>query len=146
MPIVSGNEPPPTRNTRGSLIGWVFPLLFFGPMIYNFVRSATRNVVTDQQLLIVAGGVIGLAAMVVIARRIGQNRSSSTGSLPNSYTPPPNLVPPSRTQVSQYRAPAPKQYVPPPPRFEPIITGKVFLVGVVLAALLGGLGLLLASS
>jgi hypothetical protein len=151
MPIVSGNEPPPPRNARGSLLGWVFPLLFFGPIIYNFVRSATRGLLTDQQLLIVGGGLIGLAALVAIGRRVGQSRANTTTSLPTSYTPPQNVAPLSRaTPVNREqppnRAPGDKPYMPSPPRFEPIITGKVLLVGIVLAALFGCIGLALLSA
>lgn len=149
MPIVSGNEPPSQRNRRNSLVGWVLPLLFFGPMIYNFVRSTTRGVLTDQQLLIVGGGLIGLVAIVVIMRRVGQSRAGSSTSLPTSYTPPTNVAPLSRAtpikqpQPQQYRTRTEQPYVPSPPRFEPIVTGKVFLLGVVLAALFGCVGLML---
>lgn len=146
MPIVPGNEPPEQKQ-RTSLGGWIVPLIIFGPMLYNLVRNATRGVLTDQQLLIAGGGLIGLVALVAIARRVGQSRASSASSLPTSYTPP--STPPRQlngytsSTPSQYRTQLDKPYVPQPPRFEPIITGKVLLVGVVLAALMLGAGALL---
>lgn len=150
MPIVSGNEPPPEPKQRSGLPGWIVPLIIFGPVIYNFARSATRGLLTDQQLLIAGGGLLGLAALVAIARRVSQSRSGSAASLPTSYTPPST---PARelngytssmpSAPSQYRPQLDKPYVPQPPRFEPIITGKVFLAGVVLAALMLGAGALL---
>lgn len=149
MPIVSGNEPPQPKQ-RSSLTGWIIPLIIFGPVIYNFARNTTRGILTDQQLLIAGGGLIGLVALVAIGRRVSQSRSSSASSLPTSYTPP--STPPRQlngytssmpSAPSQYRPQLDKPYVPQPPRFEPVITGKVFLVGVVLAALMAGAGLLL---
>ena len=167
MPIVPGNQPP-RRQKPGSLLGWVLPLLFFGPMIYNAVRSATRGMLTDQQIIIAGAGLIGLVALITIARRVGQSRVTSSSSLPTAATPPnpPTVVTPP-SQPTAYAPPnQPNAYAPPrdtsvvvdvtppassrsglpsPPRFEPVVTGKVFLAGVLLALMMCGVGFLLLS-
>jgi hypothetical protein len=125
MPIVPGNEPP-RRRQRGSALGWLLPLLIFGPTIYNVVRNNLGINVSNQQALIVVGGIVGLVALAVIVQRVNRLREGNTTTLPTSYTPPHG-----------------KPYVPSAPRFEPIVTGKVVLAGFVLALLIAGFGAVL---
>lgn len=150
MPIVSGNEPqPPRRRSSGPGLGWIFPLLVFGPVLYNTIRRATAGILTDQQLLIVGGGLVGLVVLGIIAQRVNRIRAGSSSSLPTSYTPPPSVGGSSSlpsayaSQMSPTRTQPGQSYVPRPPKFEPIITGKVLLAGLVVALVLGGIGLLL---
>jgi hypothetical protein len=55
------------------------------------------------------------------------------------YTPPL----PSKSSDVVARGALDQPFVPSAPRFEPMITGKVLLVGVVLAALMSGIGFVL---
>jgi|GEM_PF-5135143 len=136
MSIVSGNDPEPSeQQRRGIGCGWIVPLVLFGPTIYRYIRSAAAGRITDQQLLIIIGGVVALIALVVIVRRVNQSRASGTTSLPTTYTPP-TTIDPAHYQSTQTTTS--KSYVPSTPRFEPVVTGKVFVAGVVLAALIAG--------
>lgn len=140
MPIVPGNEPRQTPKSGGSInLGWILPLLIFGPTLYRFVRNSVGNRLTDQQILIIGGGLVGLVVLAVIVQRVNRMRNDTASSLPTSYLPaasqlPGNVAP--RVQRPEWKTPA-------APKYEPMVTGKVMLAGVVLAALMGGLGLLL---
>jgi hypothetical protein len=139
MPIVPGNEPQRTPNSGGSRLGWIIPLVIFGPSLYRFVRSGIGARLTDQQMLIVGGGLVGLVVLAVIVQRVNRSRNDTTSRLPTSYMPAAT----GRSNTSVPRLPTAEWKVPPAPKYEPMITGKVMLAGVVLAAVMGGLGLLL---
>lgn len=160
MPIVHGGAPGNSQKRRGgSWVTWILPLLIFGPTIYRGIRNMAAGRLTDQQLLIAGAGIVLLAALVVIVQRINRSRNSSTSSLPTAYEPPKSIgaappmmrVPspddefsaPSSTSAYGPRELSSHTYVTRAPQFEPIITGKVVLAGVVLAAVLTGIGLLL---
>lgn len=134
MPIVPGNDPKSAKKSSGFPFGLIVFLVVFGRPIYNVVRSATRGIVTDQQLMIVAGGAVALVALVVIVQRVNQSRQGSTPYTP-TYTPSSNPT----ASLRQYTTPG-EARLPSAPRFEPIITGKVVLAGLILAVLLGGIG------
>ncbi len=135
MPIVSGNEPKQPQKKTGTLgCGWLLPLLIFGQPIISLVRRALAGRVDDQQLLIIGAGVVALLVMVVIVRRVNEARSNNTTSLPTPYQPPTTNPPP----FTQSRVQPGQPLVPRPPQFEPIITGKVVLAGLVLAMLFAG--------
>lgn len=136
MPIVPGNDQGSAKKSGGSLVGWIVFLLVFGRPAYNLLRSLTRGIVTDQQLMIIAGGALALVALAVIVQRVNQSRQGSTAYTPN-YTPTTN---PSAS-LQQYRTPG-NPSLPSAPRFEPMITGKVVLAGLILALLLFGGGFL----
>ncbi len=159
MPIVQGSEPRNPQRGSSARLGWIVPLLIFGPTIYRTMRNMAAGRLTDQQLLIAGVGLVLLVALVVVVRRVNGVRNNGSSSLPTAYQPPKSVgsTPPV------VRAPAPEDtppwtpparagahpllssdtYVPRAPQFEPIITGKVVLAGVVLAAVLSGIGLLL---
>ncbi len=143
MPIVRGNEPrQPQRRAGGATLGWIIPLIIFGPTIYRVIRNASAGLLTDQQLAVAAGGAVAFGVMVWVIQRVNRARASNPARLPTAYELPKAAVPPT----SQAGGPSIDQaYVPQSPRYEPIITGKVVLAGVVLAALMAGLGLLLAA-
>lgn len=145
MPIVSGNEPP-TKRKQPSLLGWILPLILFGPMISNAISSVTRGTLTRDQVMI---GLIGLAILAAVGRRMIRSRGGSA-SPSTLYTPPTSTNTTitarkltgysSTSATTQARAQANKPYVPPPPRFEPMVSGKVMLLGLVLAVLFAGVG------
>lgn len=159
MPIVQGSEPRNPQRGGSARLGWIVPLLIFGPTIYRAVRNMVAGRLTDQQLLIAGAGLILLVILVVIVRRVNSARDNASSRLPTSYQPPksvgtappvvrtptPKESPPSNppTSAGAYPMLSSDKYVTRAPQFEPIITGKVVLAGVVLAALLSGLGLLL---
>ena len=132
MPIVQGNEPP-RRRSRPSVVGWLLPVIIFGPTLYRMARGAVAGRVTDQQLLIVGAGAVALALVVLIASRVSRARSTPA-RLPTGYpsTPPPvMLAGPIQTTASE-------GYTPRPLRYEPMVTSKVVLAGVAVAAMIGG--------
>lgn len=135
MPIVSGNEPPSGKQKPQSASwAWLIPfLLVFGRPIYQAVRNATAGRVTDQQLIIVGAGVVVLLVVVAIVQRIHRSRTAGATRLPTTYTPPTPLSRPSSDQ----------SFVPSAPHFEPIITGKVLVAGIILAAIMGAIGIIL---
>lgn len=123
-------------------------LVVFGRPIYNLVRSLTRGIVTDQQLMIVAGGVVALVVLAVIVQRVNQSRQGSSPYSPTSMPMnSPTSLPTSNPTASlqQYTRPGDVR-LPSAPRFEPIITGKVVLAGLLLALLLFGGGFLVLVS
>lgn len=113
MPLTPNNQPRPTKRSGGW--GWLVPLLIAGPTIIQQVRSRTAGVLTDEQLLMIGAGVAALVVLVVVGRRTWQTNAA---------------VPRTPTYNPQQSA-----GVPQAPRFEPIITGKVMLAGLVLGAL-----------
>ncbi|HEY0734862.1 MAG TPA: hypothetical protein VGD69_08125 [Herpetosiphonaceae bacterium] len=134
MPIVPGNNPKPAKKSSGFPFGLIVFLLVFGGQIYNVVRSATRGIITDQQLMIVAGGAVALVVLAVIVQRVNRSRQGSTMYTP-TYTPSSNPT----ASLKQYTTSG-SPSLPSAPRFEPVITGKVVLAGLILALLLGGIG------
>lgn len=113
MPLTPNNEQRPTKRSGGW--GWLVPLLIAAPTIINLVRSRTAGMLTDAQLLIIAAGVAVLVVLVVVGRRTWQSNAAA---------------PRTPTYNPQQSAGTPQA-----PRFEPIITGKVMLAGLVLGVL-----------
>ncbi|HEX6291008.1 MAG TPA: hypothetical protein VFZ66_17615 [Herpetosiphonaceae bacterium] len=139
MPIVAGNDPKPAKESKGSGCGWlIFLLVFFWRPLYNMIRSVVNGRISDQQLLIIVGGVVALVVLALIVQRVNRSRQGSAASLPPSYTPPSTLA----KSYRQLQVPS-EPFMPSAPRFEPIITGKVVLAGIMLFWIFGGIGLLL---
>lgn len=142
MSIVSGNEPPQRR--RGSNWSWlIFLLIVFGPTVIGTLRPFFNDLVNvDQgqvnmdQVVIIAGGVLALAVLVLLVARVRSAASRTPSALPTTYTPPTGTIS-SATNTPM---------LPTAPRFEPIITGKVVLAGVLLLMLLAGAALLFGMS
>lgn len=146
MPIVSGNEPPtPRKKGRGIGLGWIWLLIVLARPIYEFVRSFLSTMgggsLSSEQLLIIGGGLVALLILGAIVIRVNRMRESTTTSLPTTYQP--QQTPASSPSGPPRSATAGQPFLPPTPRFEPIVTGKVFLAGVLLAGLIGGAGLFL---
>jgi hypothetical protein len=130
MPIVAENDPQTKRSGSGGLgCGWIVPLLILAPTIIRYVRQSTAGWLDDQQLLIIGGGLGILAAFVLIVRQV--NRQDRAGTpWPPSSTPQPSALSPEQLQQRS------KAGLPAPLRFEPIVTGKVLLAGVLLGGLM----------
>jgi hypothetical protein len=139
MGFVAGNDPSPQKKASGPGFGWV-SLLFIGVLLFRVVRNMTAGLLTDEQLAILVGGVIALIGLAIIVQRVNRSRANNSPSLPTTYQPQQPSYP-SSTGYSPIRSEA----RPPTnaPRFEPIITGKVFLFGLVFACAWIGLGLLI---
>ncbi len=119
----------------------MLPLLILGPTIARFVRQSTSTWLNDQQLLIIIGGLTVLITFGIMIRRA--NRAERGGSsLPQLAAP----TVPASAPLQQLRKTS-KAALPPPPRFEPIMAGKVFLAGVLFGGLLiaAGAALILLS-
>ncbi len=116
MPLTPNNPQQQPRRSGGW--GWLVPLLIAAPTIINLVRRQAEGVLTDDQLLMIAAGVGALIVLVVMGRRLWQNNAS---------------VPRSPTYTPQQSSTLPQA-----PRYEPIITGKILLAGLVLGVLFAG--------
>ncbi len=114
MPLTPNQEQRPTKRSGGGW-GWLVPALIAAPTIINLVRNRARGILTDEQLVMIAAGVVALVVLVVVSRRVWQRNAD----VPRT----PTYNPPQSAGVSQA------------PRFEPIVTGKVMLAGLVLGAL-----------
>ncbi len=139
MPIVAGNDQQPEKKSSGAGCGWVVMLLvFLWRPLYTMIRDFTNGRFSDDQLVMIVGGIFGLIVLAALVQRVNRMRASNTAGWPTPYTPPSPLS----SNPRQLRSPG-EQYLPAGPRFEPIITGKVILAGLILALLLGGIGVLL---
>ncbi len=125
--IVEQNQPNPKKSS-GMGCGWILPLLILGPTIVNYIRQSTAGWLTDQQLMILVGGTAALLGMVAIMRQVNRTRDSST--FPQPRTPPTPTKAPSPQRQNHSNTSLPSS-----PRFEPIITGKVVLAGLIFAAI-----------
>ena len=143
MPIVQGNEPQrPGRRAGGSVLGWLLPLIIFGPTLYRIIRSTVGGRVTDQQLALALGGIVALVVVVTVVRRVNGTRDRNVTRLPTGVAPPMSAGP----RLESPRLPSSTLGaggLPRAPRFEPMVTGKVIVAGFVLAALLGAAGFVL---
>lgn len=134
-------RPRPPRNQRGSRLSWLFFLLILARPLWGIIRSLVGPQVTNQQLALAIGGVV-LAGIVVMLITRGASRFGSgdqTLSMPSQ--PVRDFRPPTGRNVT-WTAPRPG-YQGQAPRFEPVITSQVVLVGMVLGAVIaGGLALI----
>ena len=132
-------QPKPPKRQGPNLASWVFFLvLALGPL-RGIVRSLLPPQVSDSQLLLLVIGVFALALTVSLVARGFSSRSSGPQlpTIPGSSGPwsPTSAAP--RQRLEPARSPTrPAAGYPGPPRFEPIITGKVVFAGLVVAALL----------
>ncbi len=137
MPIVAENEPQHKRSGSGGLgCGWLVPLLILAPTVIRYVRQSTAGWLDDQQLLIIAGGIGILFAFVLIVRQVNRQDRASPTLPPSTTSPAPTISLDELQKRSQVGLPA-------PPRFEPIVTGKVVLAGVLLGGLMLAAGAVL---
>lgn len=129
---ISPNAPrpdPPPRQPKGNL-SWIFFLLILARPLWGILRSAVGPQLSNTQLWIVVIGVLALAALVLLAPR-ALNRGPSVTRLPTSAPSVPPRRPPALPQHPALDASL------RPPHYEPIITGKVMLAGVLLLGMMG---------
>lgn len=142
-------RPKPTKNQRPGCITWIFLLLILlgpgrGILAALFQIVAPR--VSGGLLWSIIGGIVVVGALVAVISRAATNRTTDT-RLPTG----PGAAT-DRRQRGGAPAPLPGPAQLPggtqsgPPRFEPIITGKVVVAGFVLAACFAAAFLLLATS
>ena len=129
-------RPKPPKHERRSGLTWIFFLLILARPLWGILRSTIGAQISDTQLWILVVGVVTLGFVgLLVARGVG-NRGADA-RLPTRVEPAQPLNP---SQLPQDARPG---YPVGPPRYEPIITGKVVLAGIVLAALMAAAGLLL---
>ena len=132
----NSSRPKPPRPERRSNLTWIFFLLILARPLWGILRSTVGAHVSNAQLWIIVVGVITLGLVGLLVSRAMDGRSSAprlpAGAAPTRPLKPINIPTPT---TSTYPA--------GPPRFEPIITGKVVLAGFALATLIGVVGVLL---
>lgn len=139
---ITANTPRPKSPKRQgpNIVSWIFFLMLALGPLRGIVRSLLPAWISDSQLLIMVLGVFALAVMVSLVARAFAGRSDAprVPTIPGSSGPRPQMSAPPRQRLEPARLPSsrsPSGY-PGPPRFEPIITGKVLLAGFVVAVLL----------
>lgn len=137
MPLTPNSprtEPP--RRERKSNLSWLFFLLVLARPLWGILRSTIGAGLSDTELWLVVGAVLGLAALVLLAPRAraswAQDKRLSTAPGPSR----PNMP------ALAMRLPA-GQPALRPPRYEPIITANVVAAGLALLGVIGGVLFLL---
>ncbi|WP_026370543.1 hypothetical protein [Kallotenue papyrolyticum] len=170
MGLMPGNEPSPPRGRSSSLISWIVLLILFGPTLYHLLRNATTGWLTNEQWLMLLGGLIAIVGLAAIVRQVSRRSEGSAASLsPSAYESaaqrrsttttlrPPEwpALPPVIVQRTDRDLLARLQdarpdivarqapAVPQAPRFEPMITGKAVLGALLVTTLLLGSVILL---
>ena len=134
---ISPNTPrPDPPRQRQSNLSWIFFLLILARPLWGILRSAIGPQLSNTQLWIIVAGVLSLAALALLAPR-ALNRDTPVSRLPTG-APPVHLERPAPVAQRPFPGVSPRA-----PRFEPIITGKVMLAGVLLLAMMSTLFLLL---
>jgi hypothetical protein len=154
------------RRKRGSnwssAIGWlIFILVIAGGPLLNLLRRAFGGVVSlpNNLLPLLIGGLVALSILASVVRAIGSSsRARGDARLPTDAIPPARLP---NTAMPPFGGPArpelpgapltPRSFVmpassrepklPQAPRFEPIVSPTIMLVGVVGVLLLAGAAL-----
>ena len=146
-------RPKPTGNQRSGCITWIFLLLLLSVPGRNILVAILHSVapqISSSQLWLILGGIVALGVVVTSITRAVQNRPVDTqlptGPRPTAQTPQPGRMPTGPSQPPQIPSSSIPSYPTGAPRFEPIITGKVVIAGLVLAALFVGAGLLLVAT
>lgn len=133
-------QPQQPKKKGTNWVSWIIFLLILARPLWGVIRSIAPPSISSQQILMVVGGVVALGVVLVIAARVRDG--SLPSSQPSIYQPSPSSQPSIYQQPSTPQSPTP--YRPPrstisgAPTFEPIITGTVVLVGIVVAAIIGG--------
>lgn len=130
-------QPQRPRGQRGNRWSWLFFLLILARPLWGIVRSLVGPQISNQQIALVIGGAVvaGVAVMFITrsASRITTREQSQSAPIPTART-----YRPATGRNATWTPPQASSYQGQTPRFEPMITGKVVLVGIILAALIGG--------
>jgi hypothetical protein len=139
MNVMANTPRPKPAKGQGPGCGtWVFLLLILAGPVRNILGIVLGPGVSNTDTWLIFGGVVVLAGLVTVVSRAASNRSGGGARLPTGPSGPslPMGGSPARPrQLPPMTSSAPAGYPAGPPRFEPIITGKVVLAGVVLAAI-----------
>ena len=139
MPITANSrQPKPPRRTQQSILSWIFFLLIFARPFWGILRSMIGPEVSDTPIWIMVAGITGLGIRVLFLLRAMRGGPANTSlpprmELPRPVQPMQRVEPLGPSADAQRRAPPIRDYPLQPPRFEPIITGKVVVAGIVLA-------------
>jgi hypothetical protein len=131
-------RPKPAKGQGPGCGTWVFLLLILAAPLRNILRIVLGPGVSDAAIWLILGGVVVLAGLVTVVSRAASNRSGGGPRLPTGPSGPSLPMggsPAQPLQLPSMTSSTPAGYPAGPPRFEPIITGKVVLAGVVLAAI-----------
>lgn len=140
MPITANTpRPTPPKRQRTSIWSWLIFLLIFARPLYGMLRSIVPFQISSPQLMAIVAGIIvvALASTLVLktARRQGSDTRLPTASPQSSSDRP--VMTSSRPSNIPMRANTPQPRIPAGgPRFEPVITGKVMLVGIITAGVI----------
>ena len=146
-------RPKPTGKQRSGCITWIFLLLLLSVPGRNILAAILHSVapqISSGQLWLILGGIVALGVVVTSITRAVRNRPVDTqlptGPGPSTQIPRPDGTPIRPSQPPQAPSSSVSGYPSGAPRFEPIITGKVIVAGLLLAALFVGAGLLLSAT
>jgi hypothetical protein len=128
-------QPRPPRGQRGSRLSWLFFLLILARPLWGIIRSLVGPQVTNTQLALVIGGVVLAGVVVMLITRGAAAASSRDRTLPIPGQPAPSFRPPA-DRGTTWMPPRTRPYQSQAPRFEPIITANVVLVGIIMAVLI----------
>ncbi len=142
MNFTANTRPRGPKRERGGNLSWLFFLLILARPLWGIVRSLVGPQISNQQIWLMIGGVLVIGAVVaLIARNAGGSAEQSRLPTP-SATGGSSLPRPATTNrptiPMEWRPGSAAGYPSRPPQFEPVITGKVLLAGLVLALLIGG--------
>lgn len=133
-------RPKPAKNQRPGCISWLFLLIILLGPLRGILQAIIGPRLGNIPLAPILTGIVILAAAGSMLARAAAGRSTGP-RLPTSPTVPGQpFSPPASSPSTMTRLPTPAMpnYQGGAPRFEPVITAKVFLAGVVLAAVLAG--------
>ncbi len=169
-------ERPPKKKNDFNWVGiLIFLLLILGPQIgrvvshlVSSISGGTVAIGTSSVLPLLIGGLVAITMLVVVGQAVRNVSRRGESRLPTSMSPPStmrnNLPRPSSTPYGQSSQPPTarrqraldqrgfetrQQHLPKPPKFEPIISGKVLIIGVLgllLLAVIFGVAFLLMVS
>jgi len=169
-------ERPPKKKNDFNWVGiLIFLLLILGPQIgrvvshlVSSVSGGTMTISTSSVLPLLIGGLVAVTMLVAVGQAVRNASRRGESRLPTSMSPPPsmrnNLPRPSSTPYGRSSQPPTvrrqraldqrgietrQQSLPGPPKFEPIISGKVLIIGVLgllLLAVIFGVAFLLMVS
>jgi|GEM_PF-7050221 len=142
MNFTANTRPPAPKRERGGNLSWIFFLLILARPLWGIVRSLVGPQISNQQIWLMIGGVLVVSAVVaLIARNAGGRAEQSRLPTPSATGGSSLPFPPATNRPAmpgEWRPGSSSGYPSRPPQFEPMLTGKVLLAGLVLALLIGG--------
>ena len=132
-------QPKQPKPAGRNYVSWIIFLLILARPLWGILRSLVPPGISSAQVLMIVAGVLALGVVVVIAARVRDGRPASARLPTTAYAPPQS----TRTTLPRPGGGTMSR----PPTFEPVITGTVILVGLVVALVIGsGIALILLAS